>query len=129
MRDSHADGFRFLGCDDDLMGERRLEAKRAKNGARQSKFRTAHSTGNRRGRPRLELSPEERLARSNAQAVQRMRRRRAVTQKPVTRQDKETGSVTEFNGTTTPPTDSSEARLKRAPSPGFGLARPGCVAF
>jgi hypothetical protein len=99
MRESQSSGFRFLGCDDDPTYERRLKVKRAKNAARQRKFRAANSTGRKRGRPRLELSPEDRLARSNAQAAQRMRRSRALRKNPSRDKFIETGSVTEFSVT------------------------------
>jgi hypothetical protein len=111
MRDSQALGFRFLGCDDDPTYERRLKIKRAKNAARQKKFRAANSTGAKRGRPALQLSPEDKLARTNAQAAERMRRLRALRKNPSRDKLREAGSVTEFSVTDLSHTEESGARL------------------
>jgi hypothetical protein len=78
VRDRESFRFRFLGACDDPNHEVRLELKREKNAARNRRHRAAHSTGASRGRPALELPPEDRLARSKAQDAERVtiRRRR-----------------------------------------------------
>jgi hypothetical protein len=73
-RDSHA-LWSFGACDDpdyEWRRNRNLE----KDAERKRNERAARSTGRPRGRPRLELTPEEMKARRNAQAAERMRRLR-----------------------------------------------------
>jgi hypothetical protein len=117
LRENRNLNFRFLGCDDDLMGQRRLEERQAKNAASKRKSRAARSTGRKAGRPRLELSEEDRRARSNAQAAERMRLYRALRKTPSPGKIRKTRSVTQFNVTTTAllttPQTSSAERVKR----------------
>jgi hypothetical protein len=77
VRDCLAQGFRFLGCDDDPGYEARHKAKQARNAACQRKRRAARSTGRPCGRPRLDLSPEE-MARRRSQDADRKRAERAA---------------------------------------------------
>jgi hypothetical protein len=98
VRDRTAHGFRFIGADDDPTHEIRLGVKREKAAARARKFRAVHRTGAKRGRPALQLSKEDRLARSNAQAAERMKRLRAL-RKNASRPLIDISSVTEFSVT------------------------------
>ncbi|CAL77690.1 hypothetical protein BRADO3932 [Bradyrhizobium sp. ORS 278] len=72
MRERSKLGFRYRGAEDDPDYEIRLAAKRVKGAASSRKYRATRSSGKRRGRPSLNLSPEEKQARSNAQAAARM---------------------------------------------------------
>jgi hypothetical protein len=74
VADCLAQGFRFLGAADDPEYQTRQEARRVKKAASARKRRAAKSTGRKRGRPKLALTPEEMQARSNAQAAERMRK-------------------------------------------------------
>jgi hypothetical protein len=76
VRDRQEHGFKFLGADDDPNYEIRTAVKAEKHAARSRKYRAAHSTGARRGRPALQLSEEERLARRRAQGTERKRAER-----------------------------------------------------
>ncbi|QIG94410.1 hypothetical protein [Bradyrhizobium sp. 6(2017)] len=71
-------GLRFIGACNDLSYEIRLGIRREKNAACQRRRRAEKSTGRPRGRPALNLSPEEKKARSNAKAAERMRNMRAL---------------------------------------------------
>jgi len=102
VRDRTTLGFRFLGACDDPDGEIRLEIKREKGRARSRKFRASHSTGAKRGRPALDLSPEEKQARIRAQATERKRKSR-MSRKNSSRDIKCIDSVTHFSVTHTPP--------------------------
>lgn len=66
----------FLGADDDHDYTKRQKIQRAKNAAKSRKFRAAHSTGAKRGRPGLQLSEEDKLARRRAQDAERKRAER-----------------------------------------------------
>lgn len=55
VRDRTALGLRFIGADDDPDYEQRRAAKKAKNAAANRRWRAAHSTGRKRGRPKLEV--------------------------------------------------------------------------
>jgi hypothetical protein len=119
-RDIQEHGFRFIGADDDPNYEIRLGLKREKAAARGRKFRAARSTGAKRGRPALQLSEEERLARNRAQGAERKRAERerkkaamGVTLKPVTPLKKyNIGSVTHFSVTDRPsPAPKASGRL------------------
>jgi len=48
-------GLRFIGADDDPDYVQRLAAKKAKNAAANRRYRARHSTGRKRGRPKLEV--------------------------------------------------------------------------
>jgi hypothetical protein len=77
VRDHEYHGFRFLGANDDPNYEYRNAARLEKAAARARKFRAAHSTGAKRGRPSLQLSEEDMLARRRAQGAERKRAERA----------------------------------------------------
>jgi hypothetical protein len=103
-------GFKFLGADNDMNYGTRHKAKRARNAACQRKRRAACSTGRMGGRPALQLSEEDRLARRRAQGAERKRAERErkkvvrdVTLNPVTGQDRITGEVTVFSVTSDRP--------------------------
>jgi hypothetical protein len=70
-------GFRFLGACDDQNYDARNAIRRAKNAACQRRRRAANSSGRKRGRPALNLSPEEKRTRRLAQEAERKRRARA----------------------------------------------------
>jgi hypothetical protein len=91
-------GLRHLGADDDPNFEVRLGIERAKAAERARRHRAKHSTGAKRGRPALKLSPAERLARSNDQAAVRMKRLRAL-RKNASRHIKKIDGVTELSVT------------------------------
>lgn len=90
--------LRHLGADDDPNYEVRLGITRANAKERARRYRAKHSTGAKRGRPALKLSPEEKLARSNAQAAKRMKRLRALREN-ASRHIKKIDSVTDFSVT------------------------------
>ena len=69
--------FRHLGANDDPEYRIRDEIKRAKSAERSRRWRAARSTGAKRGRPSLQLSTEESLARRRAQDAERAKRYRA----------------------------------------------------
>jgi hypothetical protein len=98
MRDRTALCLRFIGVDDDPNYERRDAMKREKAACRARRYRAAHRTGKTRGRPVLELSPEDRLARKRAQTAERVALHR-VTLKCVTPHKIDIGSVTELSVT------------------------------
>jgi hypothetical protein len=115
----------FLGATDDPDYTKRQDIRRAKNAAKARKRRAANSTGTKGGRPALDLSPEERKARSNAQAAKRMKRRRALRKTPYPDiskilSNKETvvstdiGLGTEFS-VTDPPSRPRQAARRPAP--------------
>jgi hypothetical protein len=87
-----------FGAYDDPNYEVRLGISRTKSAKRSRKYRAKHSTGAKRGRPRLQLSPEEALARRRAQDAERQRRRRASRKKP-SRDILDIDGVTEFSVT------------------------------
>lgn len=91
--------LRHLGADDDPNYEVRLGMKRANSAERSRKHRAKNSSGAKRGRPALQLSPDEALARRRAQTAERVRRHRAVTQNPVTPLKKDIDSVTQLSVT------------------------------
>ena len=108
LHDSQEHGFgRFVGASDDPNYEIRNGLKLEKAAARARKYRAAHSTGAKRGRPALQLSEEERLARRTAQATARKRAERerkkaakGVTLNCVTPLNlQDIGSVTHFSVT------------------------------
>jgi hypothetical protein len=74
--DREALRFRFLGANDDPNYERRLAAQQAKAAASSRKYRAAHSTGAKRGRPALQLSEAERLEHTRAQGAKRAKKKR-----------------------------------------------------
>jgi hypothetical protein len=78
VSDRNTIGLRFIGADNDRDYEQRRAAKNAKNAAANRRWRAAHSTGRKRGRPPLQLSEADRKARGNARAAERMRRLRAL---------------------------------------------------
>lgn len=108
VRDREALQLWFFGADDDPHFEKRLQLKREKAAARARKFRADHSTGRPRGRPALDLSPEERAAHIRKQNAERQRRRRASRKKP-SRTIIDIGSVTDLSVTDPP----SAERIKR----------------
>jgi hypothetical protein len=78
VRDRETLGFRFIGADDDENYEARDAINRAKAAARARRYRAAHGAGAKKpGRPALQLSAEDKLARSKAQDAARARRCRA----------------------------------------------------
>jgi hypothetical protein len=124
----------FLGADDDQDHEQRRAIHKAKNAARQRRYRAAHTTGRKVGRPGLVLSPEDKLSRRRAQGAERARKFRA-SRKNTSRDidslnttesvDTETDSVTEFSVTLAPdPTPGPESRerpsdRRLAPTTGY----------
>ncbi|WP_156438443.1 hypothetical protein [Bradyrhizobium valentinum] len=98
VRDREALQLWFFGADDDPHFEQRIKLKRAKGAARARKCRAARSTGRKRGRPALELSPEEMAARIREQNAERQRRRRASRKNP-SRDIIDIGSVTDLSVT------------------------------
>jgi hypothetical protein len=105
----------FLGADDDPNYTKRQKIQKAKNAAKSRRWRAAHSTGAKVGRPALQLSEEDKQARRRAQGAERKRAERErkkeaamdVTLKPVrditliTNKivDNNIGSVTAFSVT------------------------------
>jgi hypothetical protein len=98
VRDREALHLWFFGADDDPAYERRNARKREKAAARARKSRAARSTGRPRGRPALDLSPEEKAARIREQNAERQRRRRASCKKP-SRDIIDIGTVTHLSVT------------------------------
>ena len=99
VRDRAALGFRHLGACDDPDYSSRHATTREKAAARARKSRAARSIpGAKRGRPTLELSQEDRLARSRKQDAERARRHRA-SRKNASRHIIDIDSVTEFSVT------------------------------
>jgi hypothetical protein len=119
VRDCLDHGLQFLGCDNDPDYKARHKAKRARNAACQRKRRAACSTGRPCGRPALQLSEEDKLARSNAQAAERMKRYRALRKTPSPDKIRITGEVTEFSVTEPQPPDhpsrARQATRRQAP--------------
>ena len=76
VADCLAQGFRFLGAADDPDYRERQEATRVKKAASARKRRAAKSTGRPPGRPRLDMTDEERRAHTNAQSAKRMKKYR-----------------------------------------------------
>jgi len=116
-----------LGADDDPNYEVRQGIIRAQSAKRSSKYRAKRSTGAKRGRPPLQLSPEEKLARTKAQDAQRQKRLRA-SRKNASRHISNIDSVTEFS--VTPASTAAHSDDSRAPQApvrergGFALATP-----
>jgi hypothetical protein len=75
--DRAAMGFRQIGACDDPNYERRRKSQRQKEAACQRQLRASRSTGRTRGRPPLNLSPEEKLSRKREQNAARARKYRA----------------------------------------------------
>jgi hypothetical protein len=69
--------LRFIGANDDLNFARRRDAQHEKDAGYARTYRAKHSSGRPRGRPRLELSPEE-IAVRKAQDADRKRAERAA---------------------------------------------------
>jgi len=99
VRDRADLGFRFIGADDDPSYEIRLAAKAEKHAARSRRYRAAHSTGAKSGRPALQLSEEERLARRRAQGAERAKRLRASRKTPCRHLSLRIDGVTGFSVT------------------------------
>ncbi|HEY0846727.1 MAG TPA: hypothetical protein VGE12_15250, partial [Noviherbaspirillum sp.] len=76
VSDRNTLGLRFIGAEDDPDYLIRNAARRAKNAAANRRYRAAHSTGRKRGRPALQMSPEERQAHDRKLAAERKRRSR-----------------------------------------------------
>jgi hypothetical protein len=71
--------LRHIGADDDPFYVARNDIKRARAAERSRRFRAKHRTGAKPGRPPLELSADDRLARRRAQVAESARRRRQHT--------------------------------------------------
>jgi hypothetical protein len=99
VSDCLAHGLRFLGSDNDPDYRERHKAKRERNAACQRKRRAARSTGRPCGRPALQLSEEERIARRRAQGAERAKRLRASRKTPSPDKIRITGEVTGFSVT------------------------------
>lgn len=69
--------LRHIGADNDPFYVARHDIKRTKAAARSRRYRAKHRTGGKTGRPTLELSADERLARCRAHRAKSERRRRA----------------------------------------------------
>jgi hypothetical protein len=89
--------LRHFGANDDPNYEQRDGIKNRKAAERSRRYRAKHSTGGKRGRPVLQLSPDEASARRRAQKAECERRRR-VELKSVTPLNK-IDSVTELKST------------------------------
>jgi hypothetical protein len=112
VRDCQALQLRFIGACDDPNYEARLGIADAKAAARARKYRAKNSTGRKRGRPALNLSPEEKQARIRAQTAKRVGLHR-VTQKCITPL-KNIGSVTELSVTQPSPKPWELLGMKRS---------------
>jgi hypothetical protein len=126
-------GLRFIGCVDDPNYELRNGLRREKAAARSRRCRAARSTGAKGGRPPLQLSEEDRLARRRAQASARKRAERerkkaamGVTLNPVrditlnnsNSSNNPIGGVTGFSVTDLPHDERpAESRAPEAPRP------------
>jgi hypothetical protein len=99
--DRQIHGFKFIGADDDPNYALRTAIKREKAAARARRYRAGHSTGVKRGRPGLQLSGQDRIARRRAQEAERSKRYRASRQnasRDISNIDGVTGfSVTELS--------------------------------
>jgi hypothetical protein len=91
-----------IGANDDPNYEIRRGILRTKAAERVRKYRAAHSTAAKRGRPELKLSQEEALARRRAQDAERARKYRA-SRKNALRPLNYIDHVTEFSVTETNP--------------------------
>jgi hypothetical protein len=98
VRDREILKFRFIGADDDPSYKHRIEIKREKAAERSRRYRASHNTGAKRGRPALQLSAEDKAARTRAQAAERAKRFRA-SRKGASRDISNIGGVTEFSVT------------------------------
>jgi hypothetical protein len=119
LDDNIALRFRFIGAHDDPDYVRRRVIQRAKDADRKRLDRAKNRTGAKRGRPAHDLSPDDKLVRSNAQAAERMRRHRAL-RKNASGHLIDIGNRTEFSVThlpSKPETLSSQDRRKPAPIP------------
>lgn len=90
--------FRHLGANNDPNYEIRLGIKREKGAQRSRKYRDLHSSGKKPGRPPLELSADEALARRRNQQAERAKRYRA-SRKNASRVLSDIDDVTEFSVT------------------------------
>jgi hypothetical protein len=99
VADCLAQGFRFLGAADDPDYLERERARLVKKAASARKRRAAKSTGRPRGRPRLDMTPEERRAHDKALATKRQQKRRMSRFNPSPDKIKKTGPVTHFSVT------------------------------
>jgi hypothetical protein len=79
-------GFRFIGCDDDLNYDRRRKRDTDKGKQYSRTYRASKGASTKRGRPPLDLSEEEMVARRKAQAVDRKRAER-LRKKAATSED------------------------------------------
>jgi hypothetical protein len=109
-------GYRFLGAMDDEDHVERDKARRARNAACQRRRRAAKSGGRKGGRPSLDLSPEDKLARRRAQGAERARRLRASRKTPSPDKRRITGEVTGFS-VTAPDRPSRAPRATRRQEP------------
>ncbi|MET4801404.1 hypothetical protein [Bradyrhizobium sp. LB11.1] len=115
-----ARNLRHIGANDDPNYDARRSINRRKTAERSRKYRAKHSTGAKPGRPSLNLSPDERIARQREQKAASARRRRA-TENP-SRHLKEIDRVTELNSTHSPasprsrPVDIEAPASPRTPS-------------
>jgi hypothetical protein len=91
--------LRHIGANDDPNYEIRLGIESANSAKRSRKYRAKHSTGGKRGRPALQLSEEERLARTRAQAAERQKRCRASRKNASRHISNNIDGVTEFSVT------------------------------
>jgi hypothetical protein len=100
VRDRQALELWFFGACDGPDFERRLQENRDKAATRQRRSRAGRRTGRQRGRPKLELTADEKKARRNAQAAERMKRYRL--RKNPSRTIKNINPVTHFSVTPSP---------------------------
>jgi hypothetical protein len=107
-----------LGANDDPFNEKRKAIAKAKASARARCRRAKQSTGAKRGRPRLQLSEDDRLARRRAQSAER--KRRYLERENPTRPLKIIGSATELSVPQPPvsvdPLAGPQAPARKAPS-------------
>ncbi|MGV7219795.1 hypothetical protein, partial [Bradyrhizobium sp. UFLA05-112] len=90
---------RWIGANDDDSRAKRKALKRATDAKRARRRRAKNSTSAKPGRSSLGLSPDEMKARTNAQAAERMKRRRALRKTPSASFKKDVGSVTQLSVT------------------------------
>jgi hypothetical protein len=113
-------GFRFLGACDDPNYDARNATRKAKNAACHRRRRAANSTGRKRGRPALNLSPEEKRTRRLAQEAERKRRLRASAKNASSHIESIT-AVTHFSVTPPSLTPWAELNMSRAKYYRLGL--------
>jgi hypothetical protein len=120
-----------FGANDDPFYVARHDIKRTKAAERSRRYRAKKRTGAKPGRPPRELSADDKLARSNAQAAKRMRQYRALRKTPSSHL-KGIDSVTEFSVTHHPLVSVDPPTGPRSPprkAPSFDQPEPEGVVI